>query len=122
MVPDLTFVATDTHRRLLEQILAEAQGDVEIIGLMLIGSVARGDAYPDSDLDLCALLRDGCTRPFRSERRGDIQVEWRCVNAERARERLAAKPMEVYVYLDGRILYDTSGQLGQIAEHARDRF
>jgi hypothetical protein len=122
MGTDLSFVVTQPHRQLLEQILGEARGDEEITGLMLIGSVARGDAYPDSDLDLCVLLRNDCTRAFRSEPRGVTQVEWRYVNWDQAHERLAARPMEVYVYLDGRILHDPGGQFEAIAGHARDRY
>ncbi|MCT4567690.1 nucleotidyltransferase domain-containing protein, partial [Bacillus thuringiensis] len=31
----------------------------KVNGFMLIGSVARGDAYPDSDLDFYILLEEG---------------------------------------------------------------
>ena len=44
MNADLSFVQSDTHRRILAEILDQAQYDSEIIGVMLLGSVARGDA------------------------------------------------------------------------------
>lgn len=36
----------------------------KVNGFMLIGSVARGDAYPESDLDFYILLEDGQRRNF----------------------------------------------------------
>ena len=43
----------------------------KVNGLMLIGSIARGDAYPESDLDLYVLLVKGTKEGFscRNERR-----------------------------------------------------
>ncbi len=44
----------------------------KVNGFMLIGSVARGDAYPESDLDFYILLEDGQKKKFHSEMREDI--------------------------------------------------
>lgn len=119
---DLGFVAHQAHRRLLAQIREEAQADAEVIGLLLMGSVARGDALPGADLDLFLLLADGCSRPFRAEFHEGILVERKFADRERARSRLAEKPMEVYSYLDSRILYDPEGGFQELTETARHRF
>ena len=39
--------------------------------------VARGDAYPDSDLDFYILLENGQKKKFRSETREGIFVEYK---------------------------------------------
>ncbi len=59
MIENLSFINYEHHKKLVRAILNECMATDEIIGLMLIGSVARGDANPDSDLDLYLLLEDG---------------------------------------------------------------
>jgi len=119
---DLTFIQSEIHRLLLQQILDEADGDKEVIGVLLKGSVARGDAYPGSDLDVHVLLKDGCTRAFSSEERRGTLVECTYIDYPRARSKLERDPMHVYAYLDGRILYDPTGRLQELTDVARARF
>jgi len=116
---DLAFVGDETHRRLLHEILDRALRDQETIGVLLMGSVSRGDAYPGSDLDLLILLRDGCSRPFHSEVREGLLVECAYADVNQAQAKLERNPMRVYAYLDGRILYDPQGWLGQLTDLAR---
>lgn len=116
---DLAFVGSETHRCLLQAVLDRALRDDEVIGVLLTGSVARGDAYPGSDLDVFMLLRDGCSRPFQSEVRQGIIVECGYADVDRARAKIERNPMRVYAYLDGRILYDPEGWLDQLVDLAR---
>ncbi len=119
--PDLTFVQHDVHRELLGEILGSVLDDA-VVGLMVTGSVARGDAYPGSDLDLYALLRRGESRPFSSEVRRGIVVEISYADFELAERQIEERPMSVYRYLDGRSLYDPLGLLSRLVEIARKRF
>ena len=80
MAVDLTFIENPLHRRLIERALDEAYRDGDVIGLMLLGSFARGDASPGSDLDFYILLRNGCSRAFQSELRRGILVEYKYRN------------------------------------------
>lgn len=73
---------------------------------MLTGSVARGDAYPGSDLDFYILLENGHIRKFHSEVKKNIIMEYKHVNFETALFNLENNPMEIYSFLDGRILFD----------------
>ena len=118
---DLAFVKSKTHRTLLKEILDQADRDSEIIGVMLSGSVARGDAYPGSDLDVHILLNNGCRRAFQSEIRQGILVECHYDDFELANSKLEKNPMKVYAYLDGRILYDPEGRLRQLVHLAGTR-
>ena len=51
---DTTFIRGGLHRRLVTEIYEEATQDPEISGLLLQGSVARGDASTLSELDVYA--------------------------------------------------------------------
>lgn len=122
MGQDLAFIESEVHRHLLWEVLDDARRDPDVVGVMLTGSLARGDAYPGSDLDVHILLRDGCSREFHAELRQGILVECSYADEARARSSLARDPMHVYSYLDGRILYDPQGRLQALFSAARARF
>jgi predicted nucleotidyltransferase len=121
-VADLAFVTHESHRRLLKEALIEVRRDPEVIGLMLMGSVARGDAFPTSDLDLFLLLSDDVRRDFHVDLREGILVERKYADTRLAKGKLETRPMEVYAYLDSRLLYDPKGRFQELAECARRRF
>jgi predicted nucleotidyltransferase len=121
-LPDLSFVADDMHRRLLRELLDELLRDEEVIGVLLTGSLARGDALPGSDVDLQVILADGLPRSFSSGIREGIMVEKKSADYEDTLDRLSRRPMEVYSYLDGCILHDPEGKLEKLRSAARDRF
>ena len=106
--------------RLLASVLVEARADAEVLGVMLQGSTARGDALPGSDLDLFVLLRPGCRRPFAAEERGGLWLERHHADADAARKKLRAAPGLAYGFDEGRILHDPSGELADLAAFARD--
>src|SRR5689334_6529821 len=94
------------YQTLLQVIIAEASRQEEIIGILLTGSVARGDALPESDLDLRFILAPGVSATFQRGLRQGVLVEQGYADVALAQATLDANPMEVYAYLDGRILYD----------------
>ncbi len=112
----------EPHRTLLRAAVEEATHDGDIIGLLLTGSLARGDALPGTDLDFVVLLAEGCSRPFRRELDGGVLVERTYIDARSARGQLHARPMRVYGYLDGRILYEPKNALERLRSYARGRF
>jgi hypothetical protein len=122
MGQDLAFIESEVHRHLLWEVLDDARRDPDVVGVMLTGSLARGDAYPGSDLDVHILLRDGCSREFHAELYHGTLVECSYADEARARSSLARDPMHVYSYLDGRILYDPQGRLQALFSAARARF
>ncbi len=64
MIEKLAFITYEQHKKLVQTIVAEVLSMEKVNGFMLIGSVARGDAYPESDLDFYILLEDGQRRNF----------------------------------------------------------
>ncbi len=111
-----------SHRILVEKELDRTRNDAQVTGILLAGSVARGDTSPSSDLDLCFLLHDGCARVFEAETISGILVERKYADAVQARIKIERNPMEVYAYLDGCILMDRQGILATLTVAARDRF
>jgi len=107
---------------LLRDLVEEERRQDDIIGVLLTGSLARGDALPGTDIDLRLILADGLSRPSRSELCEGVLVERGYADVASAQETLATNAMHVYAYLDGRILHDPQGALGQLRKQAQDRF
>jgi predicted nucleotidyltransferase len=107
---------------LLQEIVDEARTHEDILGILLTGSVARGDALPGSDLDLRFILSPGHSRTFQSEFRRGILIERGYADLAQAQSKLKTNPMEVYAYLDGQILYDPAAILIQLRAQAQKYF
>ncbi|MDA1854615.1 nucleotidyltransferase domain-containing protein [Bacillus cereus] len=101
----------EQHKKLVQTIVAETLCTEKVNGFMLIGSVARGDAYPDSDLDFYILLEEGQKKKFHSETREGILVEYKCADVNQILVNFKNNPMELYSFLEGEILFDKSGDL-----------
>jgi predicted nucleotidyltransferase len=119
---NLSFIKYESHMDLVKTILEGCFSKNEIIGLMLIGSVARGDACPDSDLDLYFLLENGHNKKFNSEVQSNILIEYKYADFEQVKRNLEKNPMEIYSFLDGRILFDKKGLLEQLKIIAQQKY
>lgn len=108
------------HEQLISEALKELEYDSEVIGVLLQGSMARGDGYPTSDLDLFILLRDGCRRPFVAFEEQSILIEHHASDREYATAKIRANPMLAYGFTDGRILRDDSGGLAELSRVAHE--
>ncbi|KXY01959.1 nucleotidyltransferase domain-containing protein [Bacillus wiedmannii] len=116
------FIKHEQHKKLVQTIVAEILSINKITGCMLIGSVARGDAYPDSDLDFYVLLEDGQNKKFHSETREEILVEYKYADVNQILENFKNNPMELYSFLEGETLFDKSGELKKLKEIATYEF
>ncbi|HDR7795664.1 TPA: nucleotidyltransferase domain-containing protein [Bacillus luti] len=112
----------ERHKKLIQIILSECLSTDKVNGFMLIGSVARGDAYPESDLDLYILLKDGQKKEFHAEIRDGILVEYKYANFNQIQVNFKNNPMELYSFLEGRILFDKIGELKKLKEAATYEF
>lgn len=108
------------QQQLIDGVLEEVRDDPEVIGVLLQGSLARGDGYLGSDLDLLILLRDGCPHRFVVETIQGILVERHFSDRGRAEAKIRANPMLTYGFLDGRILRDDIGGLAELARVAQE--
>jgi len=103
-------------------LVEEASQQEDIVGMLLTGSVARGDALPGSDLDVRYLLPEGRSRTFQPALHHGIVVERSYTDLPGAQSKLEVNPMEVYAYLDGRILFDPLGMLEHLTDRAKALF
>lgn len=110
------------YETLLENLVQEARGQDDVLGVLLTGSLARGDALPGTDLDLRIILADGISKPSDSGMRDGVLVERGYADFATAQENLDTKPMNVYAYLDGRIVHDPQGVLARLTRLAQQRF
>ncbi|CAM3980318.1 DNA polymerase subunit beta [Bacillus luti] len=122
MIESLLFITNEKHKKLVQTIVAEIVSKDKVNGFMLIGSVARGDAYPESDLDFYILLEDGHKKKFHSEMREDILVEYKSADFNQIQLNFKNNPMELYSFLEGGILFDKSGELKKLKEIATYEF
>lgn len=122
MAADLTFIQSRVHRHLTAEMLEAAAVDADISGLMVSGSVARGDAAEGSDLDLYVLLKQGCSREFYTGNYSGILLEIKYADYDKALDKLSRNSMEMYNYLDGRILYDPEGLMQKLSDIATENY
>ncbi|MEC2918446.1 MULTISPECIES: nucleotidyltransferase domain-containing protein [Bacillus] len=122
MMESFSFITNEKYKKLVQTILNEYVFRDKVNGLILIGSVARGDAYPESDLDFYILLEDGQKKKFHSEMREDILVEYKGADFNQIQVNFKNNPMELYSFLEGKILFDKSGELKKLKEIATYEF
>ncbi|GAB6437586.1 nucleotidyltransferase domain-containing protein [Bacillus cereus] len=116
------FIKHEQHEKLVQTIVAETLSMEKVHGFMLIGSVARGDAYPDSDLDFYILLEEGQKKKFHSETREGILVEYKSADFNQIQVNFKNNPMELYSFSEGEILFDRSNELKKLKEIAAYEF
>ncbi|HEX3811694.1 MAG TPA: nucleotidyltransferase domain-containing protein [Mycobacteriales bacterium] len=107
---------------LLVKLVEEARGQDDVLGILLTGSLARGDALPGTDIDLRFILADGISRSSDSAMRDGVLVERGYADLATACANLDARPMNVYAYLDGQILHDPQDVLARLTQQARQRY
>jgi predicted nucleotidyltransferase len=109
----------DRHHQLLDRLLPDLEREPFVIGVMLQGSVARGDHQPGSDLDLLVLVADGQGKGLVSEQIDGILVERHYRDEATLRRRFERRPDLAYGLVDGRILHDPQGRLAPLTVHVR---
>ena len=103
----------------VRQLAGELARRPEVLGAALFGSVARGDARPDSDLDVFVLVTDGMWRDV--EQCGHRQVEFVFSSPESTRAFGERRPDEyVKMWQDAQILFDKQGRMAELRQAAED--
>jgi predicted nucleotidyltransferase len=115
---------TPLHRRVLSAILADARADPGVRGLLLTGSLARGTARADSDLDVLVVTSEQATddgwrsaaRPLPVDFLVRTPGEWRARFApDRPRDESWG-----YAFLDAVVLHDPEGIAARLIADAAD--
>ncbi len=135
MEPSLNETLESLARQYAEVAL-EVLGD-RLTSVVLYGSVARGEARPQSDIDLFIVLRDaprGMSRrrallePVRQRRTADLEVLWErgvytdfveVIRTEEEAQRF--HPIYLDMTLEAKPLFDRGGFFSRILERVRQR-
>lgn len=113
-------MTSDPHNQLLHRLLGQLKLEPSLIGVMLQGSVARGDHYPGSDLDLLVLVEEGHSRGLESEQIDSILVERHYLDLTSLQAKLEKRPTLTYGVVNGQILHDPQHELTTIVEYAKN--
>lgn len=104
---------TEVHRRVLAEVLGELRADPEVRGVMVGGSLSRGTARADSDLDLLVVIGMQAVDPPWRGRRRELTVDLLVRTAAEWREHFAPRRVGDeswgYAFLDGVVLHDPDG-------------
>ena len=113
---------TPLHKRVLSAVVADARADRDVRGLVLAGSLARGTARADSDIDVLAVTSGqtagaawrSAARPLPVDILARTDGEWR---ARFAPDRPGDESWG-YAFLDGVVLHDPEGIAGRLVADA----
>jgi hypothetical protein len=112
---------TPFHASALEQVLAGLKANANVLGVLLVGSLARGTARPDSDIDLLVVQADA-DRVTDRRGYGPIALECSFRTPEAWTEQFT--PTRVgdeswgYAFLDGVILHDPHEVVAELVHRA----
>jgi hypothetical protein len=111
--------------RIVAEATAAAREDEAVLGLMIKGSLARGERYPGADIDLHALVTPGAGRSTDVRMVEGVMVETAYWDETKFTLRLEEQPATAYGLVEARILLDTDGRLAHLraeATHALERY
>lgn len=116
---------TELHGRVLDDLLTELRADRDVRGVLIGGSLARGTARPDSDIDVLVVTSTGredhADQPWRTRER-PLPIDLLVRTADSWREHFA--PQRVgdeswgYCFLDGVPVHDPDGVVAELVRDA----
>lgn len=106
------------HKQIIEKLSSTYQSNDDNLALLVTGSVARGDQSENSDLDL--LLISNEKQPFKEEIIDGIVVEIKTNTADGYIEKMRDDPMNIYQWLDAKVIFDSDDISGRIINEAKN--
>lgn len=107
------------HREVLDEVLAELLADPGVLGVMLGGSLARGTARTDSDVDVLVVSSEETGDASWRSRARRLPVDFLVHTADQWRVHFAPDRIGDeswgYAFFDGVVLYDPQGVLARLA-------
>ena len=111
------------HEKILHELVAEAEGDTNVLGYLLFGSVARGTQREDSDIDVITILQAnnpawGINNTLNEGIKvGDIFLTY-AVLADSVEE----VPYLLHPLVEAKLLIDRDGRITPLLEKVRAYF
>jgi Nucleotidyltransferase domain len=103
----------------VQRLVDELARRPEVLGVALFGSVARGDARPESDVDVFVLVKEGVWRDV--EKRGQRNFEF-VFSSPQSTQAFGEKSPDEYVKMwhEAQILLDKEGRIAELRRAAGD--
>jgi predicted nucleotidyltransferase len=103
----------------IQRVVDELARRPEVLGIALFGSAARGDARPDSDVDVFVLVKEGSWRDVEERERSHFEFVFS--SPERTRAFGENRPNEyVKMWQEARVLLDKEGRMAELRRQAED--
>ena len=115
---------TPLHASVLSEVLSELRADPGVRGVMLAGSLARGTARADSDLDVLVVGAGDMRGALWRSRKHRLPIDFLAHTATGWQNEFA--PARIgdeswgYAFLDGVVLYDPEGIVGRLTADAAE--
>src|SRR3989344_4499417 len=105
-----------SHRNIVEELLEQYGNDPDVIGIRLLGSMARGEERPDSDVDIEIVLGRGREWAWQKKEKYGIHIDLILSSKEHLLHQFAHYPYLCFIDLDKKILLDRTGFLKGMQE------
>lgn len=111
------------HESILERLVEEAMDEKNVLSILLFGSVASGTHNWKSDIDLIYIYETHEPPWGLVERYVDgVLVQYFFTILDTLVENQETVPYLLYMFCDGKILYDRTGAVAQIVDHLKRYF
>ncbi|AZR73001.1 hypothetical protein BBF96_06085 [Anoxybacter fermentans] len=108
----------EKFEKVIDQICKELQQRDNLVGIILFGSLAKGNYHKGSDIDLYVVGEDEKDRVTFFYREGiPVQLLWRSV--EDFKKKILKPTRDIPMGLIGKILYDPTGMIQKYMEKSR---
>jgi len=109
------------HKKIITEIVEEKKKDARALAILLFGSVARGTAHKESDVDIEIIYEGGKYKDTYEFRYG-IKVDFEFWSKKKLLNRVKKYPFLSYPYLEEKILYDPQGIAKKIKQNLKRYF
>lgn len=111
------------HNEILKRLVADAQGDLNLLGFLVFGSVARGTHHDSSDIDVISILRantpaSGIDNTYMD----DIKIGTVYFTRDVLEHGIETVPYLLHPLAEAKLLFDREGDLAPLFRHLRDFF
>ncbi len=105
--------------KIFSKIQEQLKKEKFVSGIMLMGSVAQNNASAESDLDIMVLSNENS---FKTEICDGVLVEYIFTTFDTRLQKLINNEMEVYHFINNKIIYDKDNQLHYLMEIAIEKY
>lgn len=108
----------EKHKKIIADLAEKFNQDESVIAFLATGSVARGEASESSDIDLIVIAKE--TKESPDQYIDGLLVEVKVKTVEDYIQKMTDKPMNVYMWLDAKVIFDKQNVSEIVINRARE--